>query len=35
MNELKLEFVKRTLYSAETTPDELFSDLYFIRRRLE
>jgi hypothetical protein len=35
MNELKGEFVKGTLYSAEFNLDEKFSELYFIRWRLE
>jgi hypothetical protein len=35
MIELKTEFVKRTIYSAETNPDEQFAELYFIPWRLE
>jgi CRISPR/Cas system-associated protein Csm6 len=35
MNELKSEFVKSTLYSECTNPDEWFAELYFIRWRLE
>jgi hypothetical protein len=33
-NELLSEFVKRTLYSAETNPDEWLAELYFIRKHL-
>jgi hypothetical protein len=35
MNDLKGEFVRSTLPNAETNPDERFSELFFIRRRLE
>jgi hypothetical protein len=35
MNELKSEFVKSTLYSDSTNPDEWLAELYFIRWRLE
>jgi hypothetical protein len=34
-NEFKSEFVKSTVHSAETNPDEWFTEHYFIRRRLE
>jgi hypothetical protein len=35
MNELKSEFVKRTLYSVSTNSDGCFAELYFISWRLE
>jgi hypothetical protein len=35
INELKGEFVKNTIYSAETNPYEWFEELYFIFWRLE
>jgi hypothetical protein len=35
INELMSEFVKRTLFSDSTNPDEWFAELYFIRRRHE
>jgi hypothetical protein len=34
-NESKTEFVKSSLYSAETNPNEWFAELYFICRCLE
>jgi hypothetical protein len=35
MIELKNDFVKSTLSSDNTNPDEWFEELYFIHRRLE